>query len=40
MIRVVSMDNLRGLLSIRRMNKSIECTDKKVVWSDGMGEPY
>ena len=32
-IRAVQMDNLRGLLHIRRMDSS-ECMDKAVVWSD------
>ena len=32
-IRAVQMDNLRGLLGIRRMD-SPECTDKGVVRSD------
>ena len=35
-IRAVQIDNLRGLLGIRRMN-SPKCMDKGVVWSDKGG---
>ena len=35
-IRAVEMDNLRGLLGIRKMD-SPECMDKEVVWSDEGG---
>ena len=30
-IRAVQMGNLRGLLGIRRMDKSAECTDRRCV---------
>ena len=30
-IRAVQMDNLRGLLGVKRMD-SLKCTDKAVVW--------
>ena len=33
-IRTVQMDNLRGLLGIRRIDRVFECTDKRVVRSD------
>ena len=32
-VRAVKMDNLRGLLGIRRMD-SLKCTDKGVMWSE------
>ena len=33
-IRAVQMDNLRGLLGIRRMDRVPECTNNGVVWSE------
>ena len=33
-IRAVQMDNLRGLLSIRRIDKSPNCTNNGIVRSD------
>ena len=35
-IRAVQMENLRGLLRIRRMD-SLKCTNKGVVWSEEGG---
>ena len=32
-IRDIHMDNFRGLLGIRGMNKVSKCMDKGVVWS-------
>ena len=36
-IRSVQMDNLRGFLGTRRMDKVPECTDKSVLRSDEEG---
>ena len=36
-IRAVQVDNLRGLLGIRRIDSS-ECTDKGIVRSDERGK--
>ena len=33
-IRAVQMNNLGGLLGIRRMDRDPICTDKGVVWSE------
>ena len=36
-IRVVQMDKIKSLLSIRRMDKSPKCKDNRIVWTGKKG---